>query len=137
MTDGQRLVLVLAQMIELVRSKPDGIDEAKEVLRSLAEMTTRQSWTVRLRGPDLVIEGVAVLADTSPVPLLVTQMSAHEVGEIHFAQGVSAVDGNGREPTRFRDPCLSGHYHGGRDAWRIKASARTGWRSSHNDVARL
>jgi HEAT repeat protein len=90
MTDGQRLVLVLAQMIELLRSKPDGIDEAKEVLRSLAEMTTRQSWTVRLRGPDLVIEGVAVLADTSPVPLLVTQMSAHKVGEIHFAQGVSA-----------------------------------------------
>lgn len=90
MTDGQKLVLVLAQMIELVRSKPDGIGEAKEVLRSLAEMTTRQSWTVRLRGPDLVIEGVAVLADTPPVPLLVTQMSAHEVGEIHFAQGVSA-----------------------------------------------
>ena len=90
MTDGQRLVLVLAQMIELVRSKPDGIDEAKEVLRSLAELTTRQSWTVRLRGPDLVIEGVAVLADTPPVPLLVTQMSAHKVGEIHFAQGVSA-----------------------------------------------
>jgi HEAT repeat protein len=90
MTDGQRLVLVLAQMIELLRSKPDGIDEAKEALRSLAEMTTRQSWTVRLRGPDLVIEGVAVLADTSPVPLLVTQMSGHKVGEIHFAQGVSA-----------------------------------------------
>jgi HEAT repeat protein len=90
MTDGQRLVLVLAQMIELLRSKPHGIDEAKDVLRSLAEMTTRQSWTVRLRGADLVIEGVGVLADTSPVPLLVTQMSAHEVSEIHFAQGVSA-----------------------------------------------
>lgn len=89
MTDGQRLVLLLARMIDLLRTKPGGVDEAKEVLRSLAEMTTRQSWTVRLKGPDLVIEGVAVLADTPPLPLLITQMSAHDVSEIHFAQGVS------------------------------------------------
>ena len=89
MTDGQRLVLVIARMIDLLRSKPGGVDEAKEVLRSLAEMTTRQSWTVRLKGPDLVIEGIAVPAESLPLPLLVTQMSAHEVAEIHFAQGVS------------------------------------------------
>ena len=89
MTDGQRLVLVIARMVDLLRSKPGGVDEAKEVLRSLAEMTTRQSWTVRLKGPDLVIEGIAVPADAPPLPLLVTQMSAHDVSEIHLAQGVS------------------------------------------------
>ena len=89
MTDGQKLVLVIARMVDLVRTNPGSTDEAKEVLRSLAEMTTRQSWTVRLKGRDLVIEGVAVPPEPSPLPLLVTQMSAHDVAEIHFAQGVS------------------------------------------------
>ena len=90
MTDGQRLVLLIARMVDLMRSKPGGIDEAKEVLRALGEMTTRQSWTVRLKGPDLVIEGIAVPADSPPMPLLVSQMNAHGVAEIQIAQGVSA-----------------------------------------------
>src|SRR5210317_2263752 len=89
MTDGQRFVLAHARMVELLQSKPDGVDEAKDVLRSIAEMTTRQSWTVRLKGPDLAVEGVAVPSEHPPLALLVTQMVAHGVSEIHFAQGVS------------------------------------------------
>jgi len=90
MTDGQRLVLLIARMVELLRSKPGGIDEAKEVLRSLSEMTTRRSWTVRLKGPELSVEGSVVATDTPPLPLLVGQMNAHSVSEIQIAQGVSA-----------------------------------------------
>jgi HEAT repeat protein len=90
MTDGQKLVGLLARMVELLRAKGGRVEEAKEVLRSLGEMTTRQSWTVRVKGPDLVIEGIAVPADSPPMPLLVNQMKAHGVSEIHFAQGVSA-----------------------------------------------
>jgi len=89
MTDGQRFVLLIARMVDLLRSKPGGVDEAKEVLRSLSEMTIRQSWTVRLKGSDLVIEGVAVPASTPPMPALVTQMNVHGVSEIQMAQGVA------------------------------------------------
>ncbi len=80
----------MARMVELLRSKPGGIDESKEVLRSFAEMTTRRSWTVRLKGPELSVEGVVVAADTPPMPLLVTQMHSHGISEIQIAQGVSA-----------------------------------------------
>jgi HEAT repeat protein len=91
MTDGQRLVLLIARMVDLLRSKPGGVDEAKEVLRSLSEMTIRRSWTVRLKGPELSVEGVVVATDTPPIPLLVGQMNAHSVAEVQIAQGVSAA----------------------------------------------
>jgi hypothetical protein len=71
MTDGQRFVLLIARMVELLRNKPGGVEEAKEVLRSLAEQTTRRSWTVRLKGPELTVEGSVIPTDTPPIPLLV------------------------------------------------------------------
>lgn len=89
MTDGQRFVLLIARMVELLRNKPGGVEEAKEVLRSLAEQTTRRSWTVRLKGPELTVEGSVIPTDTPPIPLLVGQMNAHGVTEIQIAQGVS------------------------------------------------
>ena len=91
MTDGQRLVLLIARMVDLLRSKPGGVDEAKEVLRSLTEMTTLRSWTLRLKGPEMSVEGVVVAMDTPPLPLLAGQMNAHGISEIQIAQGVSAA----------------------------------------------
>jgi HEAT repeat protein len=54
-------------------------------------MTTLRSWTLRLKGPEMSVEGVVVATDTPPLPLLVGQMNAHAVSEIQIAQGVSAA----------------------------------------------
>lgn len=90
MTDGQRYLLLIARMLDLLRSKPGAVDETKEVLRSLWEMTVRRSWTVRLKDTDLVVEGAVVAADQPPMPLLISQMKVHGISEIQVAQGVSA-----------------------------------------------
>ncbi len=93
MTDGHRFALLVAQMVAILRDKPAAVEEQKQLLGSIGELTARRSFSVRLEGegPNLVVEGAVVPTDAPPLPQFVAQMLAHDVIEIQVSQGVSAL----------------------------------------------
>ncbi len=92
MPDAHKLALLLGRMLDLLRSNPKAIDDHKAALRSLIELINKRSWTVRLQGHQLVVEGQVVPPDIPFVTLLVKQMHGNDVSEYTVAHGTSALD---------------------------------------------
>jgi HEAT repeat protein len=88
-----KFAVLLGRGVDLLRRSPDAVDDHKAALRSLVELTSQRSTTVRLRyGSTLTIEGVAVPPETPFATVIAQQMRGHGVAAIFVAHKASALD---------------------------------------------
>ena len=92
MRDEVKYAVLLGGMVNLLRRYPDAVRETKATLRSLLGLAARRSVTVRLEAGGVSVEGFWIQQETPFLDLLVRQMEAHGVAEIHIAHGASALD---------------------------------------------
>jgi len=92
MKDEHKVAILCARMVDLLRRNPKAVDEQKAALRSLLEVTNQRSFTARVQGQRLAVEGSAIPPDVPFVADFVSQMRAHGVGEVIVAQGTAALD---------------------------------------------
>jgi HEAT repeat protein len=92
MKDEHKIAILCARMVDLLRRNPDAADEQKAALRSLLEVTGQRSFTVRVQGHRLAVEGSAIPPDVPFVADFVSQMRSHGVGEVIVAQGTAGLD---------------------------------------------
>lgn len=84
--------MLLGGMLNLLRRHPDAVRETKATLRSLVELANRSSTTVRLEPEGVTVEGVWVPTETPFVALLIQQMQAHGIADIHIGHRAAALD---------------------------------------------
>ncbi len=88
-----KYAVLLGRCVDLLRRSPDAVDDHKAALRSLVELTTERSATVRLRyGSTLTIEGVAVPPETPFATTFSQQMREHGIAAVFIAHKASALD---------------------------------------------
>jgi hypothetical protein len=92
MKDEHKIALLLARMVDLLRRNPGAVDDQKAALRSLLEVVNQRSFSARVQGHKLTVEGSTIPPDVPFVSDLVSQLRAHAVGEVIVAQGTPAVD---------------------------------------------
>ncbi len=92
MKDEHKIAILCARMVDLLRRNPNAVDEQKAALRSLLEVTNKRSFTARVQGQKLAVEGSVIPPDVPFVADFVSQMRAHGVGEVIVAQGTAALD---------------------------------------------
>ena len=92
MRTADRVALLLAEVIGLLRKSPDATDDLKSALRTLVEIADKRSLSIRAEPDHIVVEGVAVEGTAAPLQLLHEQMQAHLVAEMRIAHGASALD---------------------------------------------
>jgi len=92
MKDEHKIALLISRMVDLLRRNPAAVDDQKAALRSLLEVTNQRSWTARVQGHKLTVEGSVIPPDVPFVVDFVSQMRAHGVGEVIVAQGTGAVE---------------------------------------------
>lgn len=92
MQDEFSAAVLMGRMLDLLRRTPETTADHKAALKSLLELAARGSLTVRLDRGTLTVEGVAVPADTPFVAVLMSQMQAHGLAEIHVGHQATAVD---------------------------------------------
>ncbi|UCD23921.1 MAG: HEAT repeat domain-containing protein [Gemmatimonadota bacterium] len=92
MKDEQKIAILCARIVDLLRRNPNAVDEQKAALRSLLEVSHTRSFTVRVQGQRLAVEGSLVPPDVPFVADFVSQMRSHGVGEVIVAQGTAALD---------------------------------------------
>jgi HEAT repeat protein len=79
-------------MLNLLRRHPDAVRETKATLRSLAELASKGSTTVRLEPEGVTVEGFWVPTETPFIALFVQQMQVHGVAELHIGHRAPALD---------------------------------------------
>ena len=92
MKDEHKIAILCARVVDLLRRNPEAVDDQKAALSSLLEVTNRRSFTVRVRGQKLAVEGSVIPPDVPFVADFVSQMRSHGVGEVIVAQGTAALD---------------------------------------------
>jgi HEAT repeat protein len=92
MNDEVTAALLMGRMLDLLRRAPPDSADHKAALRSLLELVDRKSFTVRLEEGGLTVEGVGIPPETPFVTLLISQMRAHCLAEIHIGHQATAVD---------------------------------------------
>ncbi len=92
MKDEHKIAILCARMVDLLRRNAKAVDEQKAALRSLLEVTNKRSFTARVQGQKLAVEGSVIPPDVPFVADFVSQMRAHGVGEVIVAQGTAALD---------------------------------------------
>lgn len=92
MKDEHKIALLISRMVDLLRRNPTAVDDQKAGLRSLLEVTNHRSWTARVQGHKLTVEGSLIPPDVPFVVDFVSQMRAQGVGEVIVAQGTGAIE---------------------------------------------
>ncbi len=92
MKDEHKIALLISRMVDLLRRNPTAVDDQKAALRSLLEVTNQRSWTARVQGHKLTVEGSTIPPDVPFVADFVSQMRAHGLGEVIVAQGTGAIE---------------------------------------------
>jgi HEAT repeat protein len=92
MKDEHKIALLVARMVDLLRRNPGAVDDQKAALRSLLDVVNQRSFTARVQGHRLSVEGSTIPPEVPFVSDLVAQLRAHAVGELIVAQGTPALD---------------------------------------------
>jgi hypothetical protein len=92
MLDQHKFALLLSKLVDSLRTAPDGVDDQRTALRGLVELAAQRSYTLRLGTAGLMVEGAAIPSEVPLVPVLVQQMHAHGVVEIHVAHRTAPAD---------------------------------------------
>jgi HEAT repeat protein len=92
MKDEHKIAILVARMVDLLRRNPGAVDDQKAALRSLLEVVNQRSFTARVLGQRLAVEGATIPPDVPFISDLVAQMRLHGVGELIVAQGTDAMD---------------------------------------------
>jgi hypothetical protein len=88
-----KFAVLLGRSVDMLRRSPDAVDDHKAALRSLVELTSQRSATVRLRyGSTLTIEGVAIPPETPFATAFSQQLRTHGIAAVFFAHKASALD---------------------------------------------
>lgn len=107
MGDEVKLVVLLGRLLEILRERPGETEDEKAALGSLAELTAKRSFTLRMRSGGLSVDGNPIPQDTPFGTLIVQQFAAHDIGTMMLAQGTSALDllhttrAIARDPTNY------------------------------------
>ena len=92
MKDEHKIAILFARMVDLLMRNPGAVDDQKAALRSLLEVVSQRSFTARVLGQRLAVEGSTIPPDVPFISDLVAQMRSHGVGEVIVAQGTDALD---------------------------------------------
>jgi phosphoglycolate phosphatase-like HAD superfamily hydrolase len=92
MKDEFSAAVLMGRTLDLLRRAPETTADHKAAVKGLLELAARRSLTVRLDQGTVSVEGVAVPSDTPFVAVLVSQMQAHGLAEIHIGHQATAVD---------------------------------------------
>jgi HEAT repeat protein len=92
MGDEVKLVVLFGRLLEILRTRPGETEDEKSALGSLAELTAKRSYTIRILSGNLSVDGNPIPADTPFTALIVQQFASHDIGTMMMAQGTSALD---------------------------------------------
>jgi hypothetical protein len=92
MLDQHKFALLLAKLVDSLRTAPDGVDDQRAALRGLVELADQRSYTLRLGPTGLLVEGAAVPSEVPLVPVLTQQLEVHGVVEVHVAHHSAPAD---------------------------------------------
>ena len=92
MLDQHKFALLLAKMVDALRTAPDAVDDQRAALRGLVELTNQRSYTLRVDSTGVLVEGTATPAEMPLIPVLAQQLDAHGVVELHVAHHAAPAD---------------------------------------------
>lgn len=92
MQEEHTLIMLLARLVGVLRDRTGDVAAQKEALRSLADLTSRRSWTIRLESNRVTVEGNVIPPDLPMLRDFIRSMRAHDVAEVHLAHRVSGLD---------------------------------------------
>lgn len=92
MLDQHKFALLLAKLVDSLRTAPDGVDDQRTALRGLVELAAQRSYTLRLGATGLTVEGTTIPPEVPLVPLVSQQMEVHSVVEIHVGHHAAPAD---------------------------------------------
>jgi HEAT repeat protein len=92
MKDEFTAAMLMGRLVDLLRRAPEATADHRAALLSLLDLTARRSLTVRVEDGTLWVEGVVVPSETPFAAVLLSQMQTHQLGQVHIANRVPAVD---------------------------------------------
>ena len=92
MLDQHRVALLLAKMVDSLRTSPDAVDDQRAALRGLVELANQRSFTLRLASTGVTVEGEGMPEEMPLVSVLAQQLGAHGVAEVHIAHHAPPAD---------------------------------------------
>lgn len=92
MDDETRFAVLFGRLLEVIRGHPDAAYEMEAALGGLAGVTARRSFSLRLSGGQVHVEGRPILPDTPFLELVVRQLTAHGLAGVMVPVAAPAMD---------------------------------------------
>jgi len=92
MRPEEMLVSLLGRLFELIRERSSVQEDFDSLLQGLQDLTAERSFTLRVEGKEMTVDGTHMEGESPPVELVGTLLNAHGISEVRFAHRVAAPD---------------------------------------------